>query len=1138
MNGVEIVVVFRSQEDAPAALPEAAVPNAGTQAFLRQLRPLFSPIPGVESAAVPAAPEAQSTADEMRRYFVATTAPEQADALIHDLIAVPNVETAYAKPAAENPLAPGAAPTMLEAAPQGPTIPDFSDYQGYLDPAPGGVDARFAWQFAGGDGAGVTIIDVEGGWQLSHVDLAVNSAGLLGGTQYPEVSWRNHGTAVLAEMGGDRNDFGVVGIAHGAVIGTVSHGTIGSAKAIQLAAQKLKAGDIILLEMHRPGPRTNFQSDPGQQGYIGVEWWPDDLLAIQYAVQKGLIVVEAAGNGAENLDDAIYDTPARGFPANWKNPFRDARISGAIVVGAGAPPSGQFGPDRSRLDFSNFGTRVDCQGWGRGVVTAGYGDLFRLSGVPDDEDSWFTATFSGTSSASPIVAGTLACVQGIARAQGQTLSPAALRQALLETGSPQVPNGNQRIGRRPDLRQLVARLLPGISPHPTYIAANAGGAPEAPTTAPVQGATHREPSLSIAFLGDPSDHEVTSTGNVENLQNMLRGWRKERLCPPGSVAGVNEEVAIGRDDSLEAAFLELLAARRHAVGIIRTEGINHEGINGSWSGTGFMVSPNLLLTNHHVLNSAAVASAAEVAFDYELSAQLVASGRKGFATAGRTYTLRPDKVFITSPFKGGLDYTFVWIDDVALPEGALIRMERAAFAIERNERAFIIHHPNGAPKRVSLDDADIVAARPDSALIHYTSDTEPGSSGAPVFDRSARLVALHHASRNNDEKLTNADGLVTDYVNEGIKVSAIALDLESRCTPETSAMISVVLAEIHGTDTLAGFFGSAGRTVDLAQPGAELVVDVYKATNQDIDIGFWNIEWFANRFEDKMDEVATMIVDMGLDIWALAETSPAATAALVETIKRKFGLQLACLHSEPQASASKQSTSIVWNPKTVQGQRIAWPAEIENMLQLRIEDLSPAGEKAPDSGKIFDRYPGLFFFQGRDGTGGNINFYLVPLHLKAMSDGWARRRAASQILAKAVATMIEVHKADGDWVLGGDFNAELSSGDFDALRQAAFMPLSAQDEADGALSYLKSPHSLIDHVFLSPNMSRLYGAKDFFILAQEKSQLDYLKRFSDHRPVLVRLAAHAAMGGAAELSRRPDPVLDALLTDMLRGQHA
>lgn len=155
------------------------------------------------------------------------------------------------------------------------------------------------------------------------------------------------------------------------------------------------------------------------------------------------------------------------------------------------------------------------------------------------------------------------------------------------------------------------------------------------------------------------------------------------------------------------------------------------------------------MTNHHVLNSPEVAAAAEVAFDFEVSAQQLANGNNTPPVPGRSYRLRPEQLFVTSPIDGGLDYTFVWIDEAAATGATPLSMERAAFAIEPGEKAFIIHHPNGKPKRVSLDDTDVVAAHPDGPLIHYTTDTEPGSSGAPVLDRSGRLIALHHASRRN-----------------------------------------------------------------------------------------------------------------------------------------------------------------------------------------------------------------------------------------------------------------------------------------------------------------------------------------------------------------------------------------------------
>src|SRR5205085_8506118 len=115
--------------------------------------------------------------------------------------------------------------------------------------------------------------------------------------------------------------------------------------------------------------------------------------------RRGVLVIEAAGNGAENLDHRAYHGKLS----------RSGRDSGAIMVGAGAPARSGF-VDRARLDFSNYGSRVDVQGWGRKVATLDYGDLQRCSG----DDRHYTGEFSGTSSASPIVAGAAVLLESYA----------------------------------------------------------------------------------------------------------------------------------------------------------------------------------------------------------------------------------------------------------------------------------------------------------------------------------------------------------------------------------------------------------------------------------------------------------------------------------------------------------------------------------------------------------------------------------------------------------------------------------------------------------------------------------------------------------------------------------------------------
>ncbi|MBK8254890.1 MAG: S8 family serine peptidase [Polyangiaceae bacterium] len=406
-------------------------------------------------------------APDLSKYYRVDAPDDQLDQLAAALRAESGVVAAYVKPPAE-PAELDILNTMRPSADEAPpATPDYSTRQLYLDAAPGGVDARYAWTVSGGSGAGVGVVDVEGAWRFTHEDLTANQGGVVGGTQSTDVGWRNHGTAVIGEIGGDRNTFGIVGISPDATVRAVSiFGGLNSAGAIRRAADVSSPGDILLIELHRPGPRA---TGVGQQGYIAMEWWPDDYAAIRYAVARGVIVVEAAGNGAEDLDNAAYNTPAPGFPPTWSNPFRrGTRDSGAILVGAGAPPPGthgrNWGPDRSRLDFSNYGSAVDVQGWGREVTTTGYGDL--QGGT--NEDAWYTDQFSGTSSASPIIVGVLACTQGALRAAGrQPLTAARARDLLRSTGSPQqdAPGrpASQRIGNRPNLRAMFASLGLGVT---------------------------------------------------------------------------------------------------------------------------------------------------------------------------------------------------------------------------------------------------------------------------------------------------------------------------------------------------------------------------------------------------------------------------------------------------------------------------------------------------------------------------------------------------------------------------------------------------------------------------------------------------------------------------------------------------
>lgn len=343
-------------------------------------------------------------------------------------------------------------PAPLPAPPPVNT-PYFADLQGYLGLATDGVDAHYSWDITGGDGNGVTIYDIEYSWNQNHEDLSkANGVSLLLNSSDSAIDpfdSNHHGTAVLGEIIADNDTKGVTGISWGANIGLAPAYTsnlfYNPANAILLAVNDGSAGDVILIEQQ--------YWVCGLDEYGPLEWILSVYDAIQTAVANGFVVVEAAGNGNVNLDQTACGTVFN----------RDIQDSGAIIVGAGQPPSS--GSDRERESFSSYGNRVDVQGWGSAVMSTGYGTHYTNSSDPTNPNFWYTDSFGGTSSASPIIAGVVANLQGISlNTYGASLLPQQMRDLLIQTGSPQLGSTNENIGPRPNLRDAIDTFLINFTP--------------------------------------------------------------------------------------------------------------------------------------------------------------------------------------------------------------------------------------------------------------------------------------------------------------------------------------------------------------------------------------------------------------------------------------------------------------------------------------------------------------------------------------------------------------------------------------------------------------------------------------------------------------------------------------------------
>jgi hypothetical protein len=314
----------------------------------------------------------------------------------------------------------------------------------------GGIGIDEVSAIEGTDGAGTAFVDVEYGWILEHEDLELTSAAIIDDATIVNPYNPNHGAAVLGILTGRPNAYGVTGLVPAATVmlapqQTEEHGN-NIARAISNAIANLAAGDVILLE-------TQVWVCDGQAAFGPSEWRQAIFDVVQTATSLGIVVVAAVGNGYENgVQNLGVDLDSPDCNGLFD---RDVRDSGAIIVGAGEAAT------RNKTGFSSYGSRVDVQAWGdRTVMTTGFGDHFIPE--PADELQAYTAQFSGTSSAAPMVVGAALAIQGARLAAGkQPLDSYAMRDLLTSTGIPQGTGGH--IGPLPSVPAALAETLDTIT---------------------------------------------------------------------------------------------------------------------------------------------------------------------------------------------------------------------------------------------------------------------------------------------------------------------------------------------------------------------------------------------------------------------------------------------------------------------------------------------------------------------------------------------------------------------------------------------------------------------------------------------------------------------------------------------------
>ena len=219
-------------------------------------------------------------------------------------------------------------------------------------------------------------------------------------------------------------------------------------------------------------------------------------------------------------------------------------------------------------------------------------------------------------------------------------------------------------------------------------------------------------------------------------------------------------------------------------------------------GTGFLVGPNIMITNHHVIRGIEDARGALAEFDYELD---IFGNEKTKAT----FEILTDPAPIAIQH---LDFCLVRLSSqstdgrINLNDFGWLQLNSTPGKTAIGQYLTIIQHPGGEHKQLCVRENKLLKYDPSGNTLWYATDTIGGSSGSPVFNDAWQVVALHHSGIPKTDKHGNwltLDNKIWDssidesriawIANEGMRISQIFAFLNANF--EHHELARVVLAK-------------------------------------------------------------------------------------------------------------------------------------------------------------------------------------------------------------------------------------------------------------------------------------------------------------------------------------------------------
>jgi S1-C subfamily serine protease len=247
-----------------------------------------------------------------------------------------------------------------------------------------------------------------------------------------------------------------------------------------------------------------------------------------------------------------------------------------------------------------------------------------------------------------------------------------------------------------------------------------------------------------------------------------------------------EALVFGRQRDNRLAFSFAEGAVRTARSVTRLmvprifDGVQQAGVG---YGTGWLIAPGVVITNHHVIDNRLIddGEAHATPADFKAQAAAVEAWFDYYQEVGGAPTKCSGAQLLAS--NEPLDYAVIQLAEASkVADRAPLPIIAQPSQLVRGARMNLAQHSRGGALQFAIRNNFFVRPGDTPEFIRYQTDTEPGASGSPVCNDAWQVVGLHHAStpvpkEQVPQEVIDGQPVTVTVLNEAIEIHSVLNNL-------------------------------------------------------------------------------------------------------------------------------------------------------------------------------------------------------------------------------------------------------------------------------------------------------------------------------------------------------------------------